>query len=73
MTTLLQRMLGDMRLRRLAQNTQASYIHRVSLFAGHSGKPLRNIGPEETPRIRSPYELLLVRGRCLEYLLSMPA
>lgn len=34
MTPLRQRMLHDMQIRNLAQNTQASYLIQVSSFAG---------------------------------------
>ena len=35
MTPLRQRMLEDMRVRNLAQNTQRSYLQQVSSFAKH--------------------------------------
>ena len=48
MTPILRRMLDDMRLRNLAPNTQASYIHRVSVFARHFDRSPEMITPEES-------------------------
>jgi integrase/recombinase XerD len=55
MTTLLQRMQEDMRLRNLAPSTRAQYIHHVSMFARHFVKSPETIATEE---IRS-YQLYL--------------
>jgi len=55
MTTLLQRMQEDMKLRSLAPSTQPSYVHHVSMFARHFVKSPESIAPEE---IRS-YQLYL--------------
>ena len=43
MTSLRQRMLGDMQIRNLAVNTQESYVQQVSLFARYF-----NQSPERT-------------------------
>ena len=61
MTTLRERMMEDMKMRNLAQNTQASYIHRVSMFARHFGRSPETIGPEQ---IRS-YQLYLTTEKKL--------
>jgi integrase/recombinase XerD len=42
-----QRMIEDMTVRNFAANTQESYLHQVSLFARHFGKPPEQLGPEE--------------------------
>jgi len=55
MTTLLQRMQGDMKLRNLAASTQASYAQHVSMLAKHFDRSPETIAPEE---IRS-YQLYL--------------
>jgi integrase/recombinase XerD len=55
MTTLLQRMQDDMTIRNLAPNTQASYIHHISMFTQRLEKSPENVVPDE---IRS-YQLYL--------------
>ena len=55
MTTLLQRMQDDMKLRNLAASTQASYAQHVSMLAKHFDRSPETIAPEE---IRS-YQLYL--------------
>jgi len=47
MTTLLQRMQEDMRLRNLAPSIKAQYIHHVSMFARYFVKSPERIAPEE--------------------------
>src|SRR5262249_59793900 len=47
MTTLLQRMQDDMKLRNLAASTQASYAQHVSMLAKHFDKSPETIAPEE--------------------------
>ena len=47
MTPLRQRMLEDMQIRNLAENTQASYIRQVACFARHFDKSPDALGPEE--------------------------
>ena len=42
-----QRMAGDMLVRNLAQRTIDAYTYHVESFAGHFGKPLDQLGPEE--------------------------
>jgi len=59
MTTLLQRMQEDMRLRNLAPSIKAQYIHHVSMFARYFVKSPERIAPEE---IRS-YQLYLSREK----------
>ena len=49
MTPLRQRMLEDMRVRNLAQNTQRSYLQQVSSFARHFQRSPEILGPEEVP------------------------
>jgi integrase/recombinase XerD len=48
MTALRQRMIEDMQIRNLSQNTQTSYLQQVSLFARHFGKSPHLLGPEES-------------------------
>jgi len=55
MTTLLQRMQDDMKLRNLAASTQASYAQHVSMLTKHFDRSPETIAPEE---IRS-YQLYL--------------
>jgi len=47
MTPLRQRMLEDMSIRNLAENTQQSYLQQVSSFARYFGCPPDTIGPEK--------------------------
>lgn len=61
MTELRLRMLQEMQLRNLSQNTQKRYIDRVSAFARHFGKSPEQLGPED---VRS-YQLYLLQKRKL--------
>ena len=61
MTELRLRMLHEMQLRNLSQNTQKRYIDRVSAFARHFGKSPEQLGPED---VRS-YQLYLLQERKL--------
>lgn len=61
MTALRQRMLEDMQVRNLAENTQDSYIRQVSLFARHFKKSPDTLGPEE---IRT-YQVYLTNNKKL--------
>ena len=61
MTALRQRMLEDMKIRNLAQNTQDSYLLQVSQFARHFGKYPEMLGPED---IRA-YQLHLTQEKKL--------
>jgi integrase/recombinase XerD len=61
MTPLRQRMLEDMRIRNLAENTQRSYVQQVSAFARHFGRSPEELGPEE---IRA-YQVYLTDERSL--------
>jgi hypothetical protein len=45
MTPLRKRMLEDMQIRSLAQNTQESYLQQVASFARHFGKSPEALGP----------------------------
>jgi integrase/recombinase XerD len=47
MTLLRQRMLHDMLIRNLAENTQKSYLLQVSSFARHFRRSPELLGPEE--------------------------
>jgi integrase/recombinase XerD len=47
MTPLRQRMLHDMQIRNLAENTQKSYLQQVSSFARHFRRSPETLGPEE--------------------------
>lgn len=47
MTALRKRMLEDMQIRNLAENTQDAYILQVSLFARHFKKSPEALGPEQ--------------------------
>src|SRR5690242_13317811 len=61
MTSLRQRMIGDMQVRNLSPHTQASYVQQVSLFARHFRQSPDALGPEE---IRA-YQLYLTNERKL--------
>jgi len=61
MTSLRQRMIGDMQVRNLSPHTQASYVQQVSLFARHFRQAPEALGPEE---IRA-YQLYLTNERKL--------
>jgi len=52
MTPLRQRMLEDMGIRNLAENTQLSYLQQVSLYARHFDRSPEQLGPEEVGPIR---------------------
>lgn len=47
MAQLRQRMLEDMQIRNLAENTQQCYVQQVSLFARHFGKSPEELGAED--------------------------
>ncbi|MEM5332187.1 site-specific integrase [Paraburkholderia sp. JHI2823] len=47
MTPLRQRMLSDMQIRNLAENTQRSYLLQVSSFARHFNRSPELLGPDE--------------------------
>ena len=61
MTSLRQRMLEDMAIRNLAENTQSSYIQQVIAYAKHFHRDPEELGPEE---IRA-YQLHLTQTRRL--------
>ena len=42
-----QRMVGDMKVRNLAQRTIDTYTYHVERFSRHFGRPLDELGPEE--------------------------
>ncbi len=58
MTSLRQRMLEDLQIRGLSENTQRSYLQRISLFAEHFGVSPTKLGRED---IRE-YQLHLIRS-----------
>jgi len=47
MTPLRQRMIEDMRVRNLSENTQQQYVRYVAKFAEHFGKSPDLLGPED--------------------------
>jgi len=61
MTPLRQRMLEDMRIRNLAENTQLSYVRQVACFATYFHRSPEELGTEE---IRA-YQVYLLETRCL--------
>jgi len=61
MTPLRQRMLEDMGIRNLAENTQLSYLQQVSAFANHFHRSPEILGPEQ---VRA-YQVYLVEDRKL--------
>jgi integrase/recombinase XerD len=61
MTPLRQRMLEDMSIRNLAENTQISYIRQVVAYAAHFHRPPEELGPED---VRA-YQLYLMQTRKL--------
>ena len=61
MTPLRQRMLQDMGIRNLAENTQLSYLQQVAAFANHFHRSPEALGPEQ---VRA-YQVHLVEDRKL--------
>lgn len=61
MTPLRQRMLEDMGIRNLAENTQSSYLQQVALFARHFHRSPEALGPEQ---VRA-YQIHLIQARKL--------
>jgi site-specific recombinase XerD len=61
MTPLRQRMLDDMGIRNLADNTQLSYLQQVSLYARHFHRSPEELGPEQ---VRA-YQVHLTKTRKL--------
>ena len=59
MTPLRKRMIEDMKIRKLAKNTQVCYVRQVGKFAEHFNKSPELLGPEE---IRE-YQIYLVQER----------
>jgi site-specific recombinase XerD len=59
MRLLRQRMIEDMKIRKLATNTQECYVRQVANFARHFNKSPELLGPEE---IRA-YQIYLVKER----------
>ena len=55
----IQRMVGDMQLRNLADSTIDAYTYHVDKFCRHFGKPADQLGPED---IRQ-YQLFLVHEK----------
>ncbi|MEJ8852560.1 site-specific integrase [Variovorax rhizosphaerae] len=61
MTPLRQRMLEDMGIRNLAENTQLSYLQQVSLYARHFERSPEALGPQEV----RDYQVHLTKTRKL--------
>ena len=61
MTPLRQRMLEDMSIRNLAENTQSAYLQQVAAYSRYFGRSPDQLGPEE---IRT-YQLYLMAVRAL--------
>lgn len=61
MTPLRQRMLEDMGIRNLAENTQLSYLQQVTLYAKHFHRSPEELGPEQ---VRA-YQVHLTKTRKL--------
>jgi len=61
MTPLRQRMLQDMGIRNLAENTQLSYLQQVSAFANHFHRSPEALGPEQVRE----YQVHLLEDRKL--------
>jgi site-specific recombinase XerD len=61
MTRLRQRMLEDMGIRNLADNTQSAYLHQIIAYAKHFHRPPEDLGPEE---VRA-YQVYLTKTRRL--------
>ena len=61
MTSLRQRMIEDMQVRRFSPRTQSTYVQQVSLFARHFHQTPQALGPRE---IRA-YQLYLTNDRKL--------
>lgn len=61
MTPLRQRMLEDMSVRNLAENTQASYLQQVGAYARYFQRSPELLGPEE---VRT-YQIYLLKTRML--------
>jgi integrase/recombinase XerD len=61
MTPLRQRMLEDMSVRNLAENTQSAYLQQVAAYSRYFGRSPDQLGPEE---IRT-YQLYLMEVRAL--------
>lgn len=47
MSALRQRMVEDLRVRKLSENTISNYVRRIRLFAEHSKRSPEDLGPEE--------------------------
>lgn len=61
MTPLRRRMLEDMAVRNLAENTQSAYLQQIVAYARHFHRPPEELGPEE---VRA-YQLYLTQTRML--------
>jgi len=61
MTTLRQRMLEDMGIRNLAENTQSAYLQQIAAYSRYFNRSPDQLGPEE---IRT-YQLYLMEVRAL--------
>jgi len=61
MTPLRHRMIGDMAIRNLADNTQSAYLQQITAYAEHFHRSPEDLGPEA---IRT-YQLYLTQTRML--------
>lgn len=61
MTPLRQRMLEDMGIRNLADNTQSAYLQQIIAYSNHFHRPPEELGPEE---VRA-YQVYLTQTRML--------
>ena len=68
MTPLRQRMLEDMGIRNLAENTQLSYLQQISLYARHFHRSPEELGPEQ---VRT-YQVHLTKTRKLAAMWRRP-
>ena len=66
MTRLRQRMLEDMAVRNLAENTQSAYVQQVVAYARYFHRPPEQLGPEE---VRA-YQIHLTQTRGLSQAVS---
>ena len=61
MTPLRQRMLDDMAIRNLAENTQSSYLQQIVSYAKHFHRPPEELGLDEV----RDYQVYLTKTRML--------
>ncbi len=64
MTPLRQRMLEDMGIRNLAENTQLSYLQQISVYARYFGPLARRSRPEDVRVLRRGPEITSTDVNC---------